>query len=377
MDVIDSEAKAYLLGWIASDGSIRNNQIVICIRACDVGILEALRDFICPDLPIADDCKGSMKRLLICSTQWCKSIQKHLNLSFKKGGSHKKSHLVQMPVDISDSLKWCFLRGLFDGDGSIGIQQRAVGNSDAQGPNTSSSNRDYLRISISSGSLGMRMQIVTLCRALNMNIYMYPNRIRLNGQYAARFLEKIYAKCDREFVLKRKYDIYKQLKVELLRFWDRAAETEEAYKSIQKHTKAYNNIMQADVPKRLMNTMSRNTVHNIANNFSELKINSGLMRSNKGASFQQAEQKPAQEAHNLHNDNAEDFLSAFYVKGGMIPFKQVKNNPEWKKEYEVDMVIKRVHICKSCKGKAHKGCCSYYSPENRSKITMVMGWSAQ
>ena len=61
----------------------------------------------------------------------------------------------------------------------------------------------------------------------------------------------------------------------------------------------------------------------------------------------------------------------------MIPFKQVKNNPEWKKEYEANMYIKRVHICKSCKNKACKGCCPDYSSENRSMITMVMGWSAK
>ena len=61
----------------------------------------------------------------------------------------------------------------------------------------------------------------------------------------------------------------------------------------------------------------------------------------------------------------------------MIPFKQVKNNPEWKKEYEVDVVIKRVHICKSCRNKARKGCCPNYSSENRSMVTMIMGWSVQ
>ena len=58
---------------------------------------------------------------------------------------------------------------------------------------------------------------------------MTSNAVKLSGQYAARFLEKIYAECDKKFVLKRKYDIYKQLKVKLSHFWDRAAVAEEAY----------------------------------------------------------------------------------------------------------------------------------------------------
>ena len=52
---------------------------------------------------------------------------------------------------------------------------------------------------------------------------MSPKQVTLSGQYAARFLEKIYAECNGKFVLKRKYNIYKQLKNELSRFWDRAA----------------------------------------------------------------------------------------------------------------------------------------------------------
>ena len=218
MDLIDSEEKAYLLGWIASDGWLHENGTIgIGVNICDVGVLEILRDFICPDLPIAGDCNGSMKRLLICSTQWCKSIQEHLNLSFKKGESHKKSHLVQMPVDISDFLKWCFLRGLFEGDGSVSITKdlRCQANG--------------LCVSISSSSLAMRMMIVTFCRISNINICMSPKQVTLNGQYAARFLEKIYAGCNKKFVLRRKYDIYRKLKVESSRFWDRAAVAEEAY----------------------------------------------------------------------------------------------------------------------------------------------------
>ena len=226
MDVIDSEAKAYLLGWIASDGWLRENgTVAIAVNTCDVDVLELLRDFVCPDLPITDEKQGAMKMLVICSAQWYKLIQEHLNLHFEKGKSHKKSYLVQMPafasspaeeVDISDYLKWCFLRGYFEGDGSVFITKdiRCQVNG--------------LRVSISSSSLAMRMMITTFCRKFNINTSMYPKEVMLSGQYAARFLEKIYA-GDGKFVLQRKYCIYKRLKTELSRFWDRAAIAEEAY----------------------------------------------------------------------------------------------------------------------------------------------------
>lgn len=122
-----------------------------------------------------------------------------------------------MPVDISDSLKWCFLRGYFEGDGCVCIAKR------------SNCSADGLSVSISSCSLAMRMMIVTFCRSSNINISMSPDKVVLSGQYAARFLEKVYAGCNEKFVLKRKYDTYKRLKAELSRFWDRAAVAEEEY----------------------------------------------------------------------------------------------------------------------------------------------------
>lgn len=115
----------------------------------------------------------------------------------------------------------------------------------------------------------------------------------------------------------------------------------------------------ASVPERLINIIfqKNSVVHNVTNNFNRLQINPIINDSRRS--------------------KTDEFMHTFYIKGGMIPLKDVKNNPEWKKEYEADMVIKRVHICKSCKGKAYKGCCSCYSPENRSKITMIIGWSVQ
>ena len=133
-----------------------------------------------------------MKKLTICLTQWVKSIKEHLNLSFEKGESYKKSHLVHMSafapspaegVDISNSLKLCFLRGLFEGYGCIGKYL--------------TNDVYYLRFSISSCSIAMRM-IVTFCRSSNINISTCPDKVVLSGKFAAKFFPKIYRRMQQQ-----------------------------------------------------------------------------------------------------------------------------------------------------------------------------------
>src|SRR5262245_27292800 len=52
LDDIDSEAKAYLLGWIASDGSIRKGNITIAIHTDDAHTLSRLRDIVSKEILI-------------------------------------------------------------------------------------------------------------------------------------------------------------------------------------------------------------------------------------------------------------------------------------------------------------------------------------
>jgi len=59
----------------------------------------------------------------------------------------------------------------------------------------------------------------------------------------------------------------------------------------------------------------------------------------------------------------------------MISLKNLRNNPEWRKEYEKELEIKLINICKSCRKKANKGCCFDYHSTNRTKIKMVIGWN--
>ena len=110
---IDSEAKAYLLGWIASDGSVRADGTVnLAVHEKDRAILARLRSLLCPDLPLYR--KGNLIGLRFCSQQMVHDICGWLDIE-----PGKKSHTVALPQLVSPELTWAFVRGLFDGDGSI------------------------------------------------------------------------------------------------------------------------------------------------------------------------------------------------------------------------------------------------------------------
>lgn len=93
MDVIDgkidTEFKAYLLGWIASDKC--------CIET----------DRITTDAPITVFKDGK-----ICSRQFCDDIRRLFNMSSNASKKH-------FPKLENDDLSWSFIRGLFDADGKV------------------------------------------------------------------------------------------------------------------------------------------------------------------------------------------------------------------------------------------------------------------
>lgn len=121
LEHIDSEFKAYLLGWIASDGSLaEDGTIVIKIHKKDRLLLEQLRDRVCKTIEIKER-ENIFVSLSVCSTTMNVHAAKLLGLSFEKSGSRKKSSIVKFPELATDELKWHFIRGYFDGDGCISI----------------------------------------------------------------------------------------------------------------------------------------------------------------------------------------------------------------------------------------------------------------
>jgi hypothetical protein len=77
----------------------------------------------------------------------------------------------------------------------------------------------------------------------------------------------------------------------------------------------------------------------------------------------------------LCDDFEEMSVGNFFSDNFMVSLKNAKNKPGWKPEYRELAQVKRMHICKSCKCKARKGCCPEYSPGNRVMIKMIVGWN--
>jgi hypothetical protein len=113
--IIDTTEKAYLFGWIASDGHIGVRGFKISINQKDLEILKVLQNIICKEVPIRKFTKdgSEMCSYEINSRQISRDLCRHLNI--KPG---KKSDVINFPV-FSSEFQLDFIRGYFDGDGWI------------------------------------------------------------------------------------------------------------------------------------------------------------------------------------------------------------------------------------------------------------------
>lgn len=185
LETIDSEEKAYLLGWVASDGSISKDvwSITLAIDEIDIECLKMVRDIVCEDLPITRKKDTNLMTFTINSRKICEDACKHLQIN--RGA---KSYFVKFPKIENERYQWTFLRGYFDGDGSI---------------------RDYYSrttpdCSITSESDSMLQSIGEFSKIPN-NIC--KNKIEYYGTNCIDFLGKLYDSSS-IYRLKRKYEAY-------------------------------------------------------------------------------------------------------------------------------------------------------------------------
>ena len=142
-----------------------------------------------------------------------------------------------------------------------------------------------------------------------------------------------------------------------------------------------------DVPTHIINILTQNNVYNFTENTTNYFNNLNLNTEKTHTKRTHSDKKCASENDSLSNEcsssitatrsstSFESFMHRLYNKGGMVPIKNVRRNPEWNKEYETYITTKKINMCKSCKSRAHKGCCSEYSSGNRVMIKMIIGWS--
>ena len=120
-DVIDTEEKAYFLGFLYADGynNTDRNSVNLSLKEDDKEILEILNNLLQPNKPlqyveIKDTNSSNQYRLVIAN--------KHISQKLVELGCDKaKTHNLTFPTEeqVPSCLIRHFIRGYFDGDGSV------------------------------------------------------------------------------------------------------------------------------------------------------------------------------------------------------------------------------------------------------------------
>ena len=121
-DSIDSEIKAYLLGFLTADGCNKTDRdtVELTIAKKDIEIVELFKELLETNKPIKilkarKETHSDMANLSI--------YNKHLSEQLNKLGIVKNKSKYLNKVTIKNSLIKPFMRGYFDGDGHIGINK--------------------------------------------------------------------------------------------------------------------------------------------------------------------------------------------------------------------------------------------------------------
>lgn len=117
-ETIDSEDKAYFLGLIMTDGCISTTSstefVTVELKSNDSYILQKMLD-----------CVGSTRKMTLdkrCDCMTATICGKKIVADLKKYGCEERSSLTQkFPTSIPRETMKHFIRGLIDGDGSIGF----------------------------------------------------------------------------------------------------------------------------------------------------------------------------------------------------------------------------------------------------------------
>ena len=118
-ELIDTEEKAYWLGFIAADGSITKNStildITLSVKDRDhllkfIGAINGSEEMVRSKTIKSEEKIHEASRVLVCSPKMCSDLS-HYGIVPKKGA------VLDFPDFLEDDLMKHYLRGYFDGDG--------------------------------------------------------------------------------------------------------------------------------------------------------------------------------------------------------------------------------------------------------------------
>lgn len=200
---IDSEEKAYWLGFLAADGCVNGNYIILSLQKQDGEHLEKFKKFLGAEsvkirTTFKYDTKGNLKEYRSFSIG-CKQMAEDL----KKHGIIENKSLILKPPQIDPSFYYDWIRGFFDGDGGISYSEK-----NNRWQSYANSTKEVLQ---------------WICDTMNLNTKPFHQkhyshfdnvwRIHFNGRINVySFWNKMMKNDSAVIYLERKYKKYKQLK---------------------------------------------------------------------------------------------------------------------------------------------------------------------
>lgn len=197
-DEINTEGKAYILGFIAADGYVTNNRFIFSINSQDRDVLEKIKIEINSTHPIIDfikDGKYLHSKLSINSVKLCSKLAEYSLLSPKS--LSMKNIVKYIPKD----LVFHFMRGYFDGDGCIHYGEYNTGKKYAI---TIIGTKEFLETSFN--EYFQTNNKIGKYKSCNMYYWRISNKT-----YIKDFIEKIYKNAT--IFLDRKYNYCAHLKL--------------------------------------------------------------------------------------------------------------------------------------------------------------------
>lgn len=198
--IIDSEEKAYWLGFLTADGYVKGTgSIEVGLAEIDVEHLNKLKNSLCSEHKLSrKETKLTVNDKVYVSYKLSFKDKVMTNDLIKYGLTPNKSYDAYIPIEIINS-KYIkhYIRGLFDGDGSLYSYKQANG-------------KERYEISIVSGSEKMINDITEIIKnhlKIDMKYRLSRNlhEVRLYDQFQIKtFLNWIYT--DSVIYLDRKYN---------------------------------------------------------------------------------------------------------------------------------------------------------------------------
>lgn len=114
---VDTEEKAYWLGFLSADGCVHDNILELTLKEEDKEHVERFARFISPTAEVKYRSLTKAYRVMISNKQICDDL-------FALGVTPKKSLTLQFCEQVPEYLIHHYIRGYVDGDGSIGLKNK-------------------------------------------------------------------------------------------------------------------------------------------------------------------------------------------------------------------------------------------------------------